>query len=157
MDGRDLVDALRSGPLLSDGGMGTSLVEAGIPVDDCFELLNVEQPDLVRGVHRGFVQAGARIVLTNTFGANRFALGRRGLGDRVDELNRAAVRLARDAGAELVAGSVGPLRVRLAPLGRVKAKEALEAYAEQVRALVAAEVDLVVIETQIDLNEAEQA
>jgi methionine synthase I (cobalamin-dependent) len=152
----DLVALLRSGPVLLDGGMGTSLVERGIPVGACFEVLNADEPRLVEEVHRGFVEAGARIVLTNTFGANRFALGRRGLADRVTELNGRAVEIARRTGA-IVAGSVGPLRVRLAPYGRVRPVEAFEAYAEQIEALVAAGADLIVIETHSDLGEIEQA
>ncbi len=146
-----------TGALLSDGGMGTSLVELGVPLDSCFELANVERADLVERVHRGFVEAGAEMVLTNTFGANRFALGRRGLADRVTELNREAVARARAAGSVLVAGSVGPLRVRLAPYGRVRPSEAFDAYLEQVAALIAAGVDLLIVETQSDIREIEQA
>jgi methionine synthase I (cobalamin-dependent)/5,10-methylenetetrahydrofolate reductase len=156
MNGSELAALLENGPLLSDGGMGTSLVDRGVPLGACFELLNEEAPDLVEAVHRGFVDAGARLVLTNTFGGNRFALGRRGLGDRVGELNARAVEIARRTGA-VVAGSVGPLRVRLAPYGRVRAEEAFEAFAEQIAALASAGVDLLVVETQSDLAEIEQA
>jgi homocysteine S-methyltransferase len=156
MDAAGLSNLLREGPLLSDGGMGTSLVERGVPVGACFEALNDERPDLVDVVHRGFVEAGARMVLTNTFGGNRFALGRRGLGHRVAELNERAVAVARRTGA-VVAGSVGPLRVRLAPYGRVRPEEAFEAFAEQIAALASAGADLLVIETQSDLAEIEQA
>jgi methionine synthase I (cobalamin-dependent)/5,10-methylenetetrahydrofolate reductase len=156
MNGDELTDLLQHGPLLCDGGMGTSLVELGALVGACFELLNVEDPGLVESVHRGFVEAGARLILTNTFGATRFALARRGLEDRVAELNARGVEIARRTGA-LVAGSVGPLRVRLAPYGRVRAEEAFDAYAEQIEALTEAEVDLIMIETQSDLNELQQA
>lgn len=156
MNAAELSSLLGSGPVLFDGGMGTSLVERGAPVGACFELLNADEPGVVEEVHRGFVDAGARIVLTNTFGANHFALGRRGLADRVAELNGRAVDLARRTGA-IVAGSVGPLRVRLAPYGRVRPIEAFEAYAEQMEALAAAGVDLIVVETHSDLAEIEQA
>ena len=156
MRGDELRALLAAGPLLSDGGMGTSLVERGAPVGACFELLNDERPDLVGDVHRAFADAGARMVLTNTFGGNRFALGRRGLAERVAELNRKGVEVAREAGV-LVAGSVGPLRVRLAPYGRVRPGEALDAFTEQIAALTEAGVDVILIETQSDLAEIEQA
>src|SRR5262245_16896237 len=156
MDRPALANMLRDGPLLSDGGMGTSLVARGVPVGACFEALNDERPDLVDTVHRTFAEAGARMVLTNTFGGNRFALGRRGLADRVVELNAKAVDIARRTGV-VVAGSVGPLRVRLAPYGRVRPEEAFEAFAEQISALAAAGADLLLIETQSDLAEMEQA
>ena len=157
MDAVELFALLRSGPLLADGGMGTSLIDLGAPVDGCFEALNVSDPDLVESVHRGFVDAGARLVLTNTFGGNRFRLERHGVPDKVAEYNRAAVAPARRSGAEVVGGSVGPLGVRLAPYGRVRSEEAFAAYREQVAALVTAGVDLLVIETQTDLREMEQA
>jgi methionine synthase / methylenetetrahydrofolate reductase(NADPH) len=156
MNGSELRNLLEQGPLLGDGGMGTSLVDLGVPVDACFEALNVRDPSAVEGVHRSFIEAGARVVWTNTFGANRFKLDRHGMADRADELARAGVRLARRGGV-LVAGSVGPLGVRLAPYGRVGAEQAREAYAEQISALVEAGADLVAIETQTDLNEMEAA
>jgi len=154
-------DAFRSllidGPLLADGGMGTALIDAGAQVGACFELLNVDDPGRVAGVHARFVAAGSDIVLTNTFGASRFRLDAHGFAPRVDELNRAGVGLARDAGARFVAGSMGPLGVRLAPYGRVRPEEAFAAYREQAAALAASGVDLLVIETQSDLREMEQA
>jgi homocysteine S-methyltransferase len=156
MDRATFLALADDGPLLSDGGMGTSLVAAGAPLDGCFEALNQHDPDLVRAVHRGFVDAGARLVLTNTFGGNRFSLARWGLADRVAELNRAGVRIARGVGVA-VAGSVGPLRVRLAPYGRVRPEEAFDAYAEQMAALAEAGVDVLAVETQVDLAEVEQA
>jgi homocysteine S-methyltransferase len=156
VDRAAFADLLAQGPILSDGGMGTSLVEAGAPVDACFELLNVEAPDLVEQVHRGFVEAGARLILTNTFGANRFTLERRGLAHRLPELVEAATDIARRFDV-LVAGSVGPLRARLAPYGRVRPEQAFEAYAETIEALLRGGVDLILIETQSDLAEIEQA
>jgi methionine synthase I (cobalamin-dependent)/5,10-methylenetetrahydrofolate reductase len=154
-------DALRRllslGPVISDGGMGTSLIDRGAPVDACFESLNVSAPALVESVHRGFVEAGARLVLTNTFGGNRFRLDGHGFADRVSSYNRAAVVLARRAGAAHVAGSMGSLGVRLAPYGRVSPGDAFDAYREQALALAEGGVDLLVIETQTDLREMEQA
>ena len=157
VDAVGLFALLRSGPLLADGGMGTSLIDLGAQVEACFEALNVTDPELVEGVHRGFVNAGARLVLTNTFGGNRFRLERHGVADKVAEFNLAAVAPARRSGAEIVGGSIGPLGVRLAPYGRVRSEDAFEAYREQAVSLAAAGVDLLVIETQTDLREMEQA
>lgn len=148
---------IAEGPLIADGGMGTSLIETGAPVGTCFELLNVEDPDRVAAIHRSFAEAGATIVLTNTFGANRYRLQLHGLGTRVDDLNRAGVELARRSGSRFVAGSMGPLGVRLVPYGRVRAEHAFEAYAEQAAALFEAGVDMLLVETQSDVKEMEQA
>jgi homocysteine S-methyltransferase len=148
---------LAEGPLVADGGMGTSLIEAGAPIDACFEAFNVQDPARVEAVHRGFVEAGARLVLTNSFGGNRYRLDRHGAAGRVHAYARASVAVARRAGAEIVAGSAGPLGVRLAPYGRVPAEDAFEAYREQIQALAEGGVDLVAIETQTDLREMEQA
>jgi methionine synthase / methylenetetrahydrofolate reductase(NADPH) len=157
MDAAGLRALLAAGPLLADGGMGTSLIARGAPLGACFEGFNVEDPAPVEEVHRGFVEAGARLILTNTFGANRFRLEAHGLADRVAALNRAGVSIARRAGAQIVGGSMGPLGVRLAPYGRVAAEDALAAYAEQAAALAEGGADLFVIETQTDLREVEQA
>jgi len=157
MDGAELRERLARGPLVADGGMGTSLIQSGAAVGACFESLNVEDPQRVQGVHRAFVEAGADLILTNTFGANRFRLDTHGLGEHVDAYNRAGVEVARRAGAELVGGSLGPLGVCLAPYGRVRPQDALDAFGEQARALAAAGADLLVIETQTDLRELEQA
>jgi homocysteine S-methyltransferase len=148
---------LDEGPLVADGGMGTSLIEAGAPIDGCFEAFNVHEPARVEAVHRGFVEAGARLVLTNSFGGNRYRLDRHGATDRVHAYARAAVSVARRSGAEIVAGSAGPLGVRLAPYGRVPAEDAFDAYREQIEALAEAGADLIAIETQSDLREMEQA
>jgi homocysteine S-methyltransferase len=137
--------------------MGTSLIAEGAPVESCFEAFNVHDPARVEWVHRGFVEAGARLLLTNTFGGNRFRLERHGAADRVRAFNRAAVGIARRSGAPFVGGSVGPLGVRLTPYGRVRPEQALEAFREQIDALVDGGVDLLAIETQSDLAEIEQA
>jgi methionine synthase / methylenetetrahydrofolate reductase(NADPH) len=157
MDASGFRELLAEGPLLADGGMGTSLIGAGRSIEECFEALNVDDPTAVESVHRGFVEAGASLVLTNTFGANRFRLDRHGSAGRVEELNRTGVRLARRVGASFVAGSVGPLGVRLAPYGRVQPDVAFAAYREQIAALADEGVDVLVIETQTDLREMEQA
>lgn len=157
MDRDELRRRLKEGPLLADGGTGTSLIAAGVRPDACLEELNLVAPDMVAAVHRAFVDAGSRLVETNTFGANRYKLVRFGLGARVREICEAGAALARGSGAEIVAGSAGPLGVRLAPYGRVQPAEARGAFAEQLQALADGGVDLFLVETHSDLAEAEQA
>ena len=157
MNGAELRALVQGRPLLSDGGMGTALIAAGAPVNACLEALNIEDPEAVARIHRSFLEAGARLILTNTFGANRYRLGGHGMSHRVGELNRAGPSIARLAGAELVGGSIGPLGVRLAPYGRVSPEHAFEAFRDQAAALAEGGVDLLVIETQSDLREVEQA
>ncbi|MEJ5240635.1 MAG: bifunctional homocysteine S-methyltransferase/methylenetetrahydrofolate reductase [Anaerolineales bacterium] len=149
-------------PLLADGAMGTMLHAQGIPFDRCFDELNLKQPELVLQIHRQYVEAGARLLLTNTFGANRYKLARHGLESQLAAINRAGVELARRAAegtqeSVFVAGDVGPLGVRVAPYGRVRAEEARDAFAEQIRVLAESGADLIVIETISDLNEARLA
>jgi homocysteine S-methyltransferase len=124
--------------------------------------LNLTQPEVVLNVHRGYVEAGADLLETNTFGGNRFRLLEHDLEDKVAEINGSGVRLARKAAAEsrrqiYIAGSVGPLGVRLAPLGRVSPADAFAAFKEQITALKNAGVDAVILETFSDLNEIVQA
>lgn len=157
MDGAAFRALLASEPLLVDGGLGTALIERGyIEPDACLERLNIDEPDAVADVHKEFVEAGSRLVESNTFGANRFSLAKHALDPRLEEINRRGVEIAREAGV-LVAGSVGPLRVRLAPYGRVRRAQAREAYAEQISVLASAGADVVFIETQSDLNEMAEA
>src|SRR5580658_5478227 len=152
--------------VLCDGAMGTSLYARGIFINRCYDELNLSQPELVRTVHEEYLQAGAEIIETNTFGANALRLQRYGLADKVIEINRAGVEIARKAvnqradkqsGKVWVAGAVGPLGARLEPLGKIGLDEAREAFAEQIRGLAEAGVDLLLIETVSALNEAEQA
>lgn len=157
MNGAEFRELLAAGPLLGDGGTGTSLVAAGVPLDACFDELNRSTPEVVAGVHRGFAGAGARFIETNTFGANRYKLAKHGLEGLIREINVAGARIARVAPGVLVAGSVGPLGVRLAPYGRVQAADAQAAYAEQISALAEGGVDFLAIETHSDLAEAECA
>jgi homocysteine S-methyltransferase len=146
-------------PLLADGAMGTLLHSRGTPFDQCFDELNLVNPAAVNGIHTEYLQAGAQILLTNTFGANRFKLSKYGLQTRVDAINRAGVELARTAaaGLALVAGDIGPLGVRIAPFGRVQPEQARAAFTEQAQSLAKAGVDLVVIETISDLFEIQAA
>jgi methionine synthase / methylenetetrahydrofolate reductase(NADPH) len=167
MDRETLRQRLAAGPLLLDGAMGTVLHGRGIPIDECFDALNVSQPAIVADIHRDYIAAGADILETNSFGANRYKLAEHGLEGEVRAINTAAVEVARRviAGSYrpvLLAGSVGPLGVRLAPLGRVSRAQAMEAFAEQIDALVnpdgdVAGVDMLVVETLSDLNEIEAA
>jgi methionine synthase I (cobalamin-dependent)/5,10-methylenetetrahydrofolate reductase len=149
-------------PLLADGAMGTMLHQQGARFASCFDALNLTQPTQVFDVHRGYIEAGSRLIETNSFGANRYKLAEHGLEDQLAQINAAAVQLARQAARlashpVLVAGSLGPLGVRLAPFGRVKPEQAFAAYRQQIAALLEAGIDLLVIETQIDLHEARQA
>jgi 5-methyltetrahydrofolate--homocysteine methyltransferase len=148
--------------ILADGAMGTMLFEAGLQFGDPPEGWNLHHADRVRGVHRGYLHAGARILLTNTFGGNRFRLGMHNLEGRVPELNRAGARVAREAvqaagGAAVVAGDIGPSGRILAPLGDMEFDEAVEGFAEQAGALAEAGVDLFWIETMSDLEEVHAA
>jgi homocysteine S-methyltransferase len=148
-----------SAPLIADGAMGTMLHARGVAFNACFDALNLSQPGLVAEIHRAYIDAGAEIILTNTFGANRYKLKEHGLADQAAEINRAGVDLARRVvmaafKAVWVGGDVGPLGVRLVPYGRVQKSQAQAAFAEQIAALAAAGVDLLVIETITDLQES---
>lgn len=143
-------------PIVSDGAMGTLLHERGINIDACFDELNLTQPAVVAGIHQDYIQAGAELIKTNTFGANRTKLNRHGLDEQVAEINTAAVNLAKRVAMAsfkdvLIAGDVGPLGVPLAPFGRIQPDEAVKVYIEQVRALIEAGVDVILIETMVDI------
>ena len=144
--------------MLADGAMGTMLFAAGLASGDPPEVWNLAHPDVVRAVHRGYLDAGARILLTNTFGANRLRLALHRLEDRVEHLNRTAAILLRAevtaAGADaLVAGDIGPSGEIMAPLGTLERDAAIDVFAEQAGALVAGGADLLWIETMSDLAE----
>ena len=126
--------------------MGTTLYGRGVFLNKCFDELNLTQPELVRSVHEEYLQAGAEIIETNTFGANSFRLHRFGLQDQALAINQAGAGLAREAviqladkqaGSAFVAGSVGPLGVHLEPLGKIALEEARDAFADQIEGLVA--------------------
>jgi len=158
-----LQDLLAAGtPVVADGGMGTMLFALGLAQGDSPELWNVDHPDRIRSVHQGYIEAGAQIILTNSFGGNRIRLGRHDLAWRAAELNAAAARLARaeaDAVPQpvVVGGSMGPTGQMLAPMGTLSFEEAVEAFAEQARALVEGGVDVLWIETMSDLEEVRAA
>ncbi len=156
------LEKLEQGTLVVDGAMGTMLHARGVGFDKCFDELNLTNPAAVAEIHREYIEAGAELIITNTFGANRFKLSKHGLEDDVVEINRAGVELAKRIVSAsfkdvLIAGDVGPLGVRIAPYGRVKPEEARAAFAEQVKALADAGADLIVIETMSDLYEIQEA
>jgi 5-methyltetrahydrofolate--homocysteine methyltransferase len=155
-----LAQLAASGPVVVDGGMGTLLQDKGLDDGGSGELWNVERPDIIRGAHRAYAEAGARILTTNTFGGTRPRLDMHGLGDRVHELNRAGARLAREVADQhgaLVAGDLGPTGELMAPLGTMDAAEAQAIFAEQLAGLRDGGIDLVLIETMSDLAEVEAA
>jgi homocysteine S-methyltransferase len=140
--------------------MGTLLYSKGIFINRCYDELNVSQPDLIRAVHHDYLQAGAEIIETNTFGANSFRLARHSLADKVVEINRMGAWLAREAAKSFdvwVAGSVGPLGTRIEPLGKTSFAEARQAFRDQIVALAEGGVDLLMFETFGYLEELHQA
>ncbi|HEX8904884.1 MAG TPA: homocysteine S-methyltransferase family protein, partial [Longimicrobiaceae bacterium] len=157
---RDFRELLADGrPHLFDGAMGTMLYGKGVYINRSYDELNASQPDLVRDVHRAYVKAGAEIIETNSYGANRPKLARHGLEDRLEEINLKAVQVARSAAGDrvCVAGAIGPLGMRIEPYGPTSIAEARGFFREQAAALAAGGVDLFVLETFSDLDEIEQA
>jgi methionine synthase I (cobalamin-dependent)/5,10-methylenetetrahydrofolate reductase len=146
-------------PHLFDGAMGTMLYARGVYINRCYDELNLVQPDLVADVHRQYVRAGAEIVETNSYGANRAKLSRYGLDERVADINAQAARIAREAAGPrvCVAGAMGPLGLRIEPYGPTGAEEARGFFREQAAALAEGGVDLLVLETFADLLEIQQA
>jgi methionine synthase / methylenetetrahydrofolate reductase(NADPH) len=156
---KEFREQLFSRALVADGAMGTELYARGVFINRCFDELNIASPDLVRDVHKQYVKAGAEILEANTFGANRMRLAAFGLTEKLQAINHAGVRLAREAAGDTayVAGAIGPLGVRIEPLGSVSFAEAREVFREQAQALVEAGVDLLILETFSDLSEIREA
>jgi 5-methyltetrahydrofolate--homocysteine methyltransferase len=161
-----LLDVARSRPVLADGAMGTQLQDAGLEPGGCGELWNEEEPERVRAIHRAYLDAGAEVILTNTFGGSRLALARHGLASRTAALNRAGAELAvreatvtasalsaDEAGRAWVLGDIGPFGGLLAPLGGTEPAEAEAVFEEQAAALLAGGVDGVLAETMTALDE----
>jgi len=149
-------------PVLADGAMGTMLFAEGLQFGDPPEVWNLTHPEVVRRIHRGYLDAGSQILMTNTFGGNRKRLAIHGHERRVDELNRTAAILLRSevqaaGGHALVAGDIGPSGEIMAPIGTLDEAEAVDVFAEQASALVAGGVDLIWIETMSDLGEIKAA
>ncbi len=156
----------QTAPILTDGAMGTMLHQRGVTLNTCFEELNISRPDVVESVHRDYLAVGAEMIESNTFGANRYKLAQHGLTEQVAAINRAGVEAVRRAMTATgrtdayIAGSIGPLGVRLKPFGRVRAEDARAAFAEQIAALAGAGVDVILFETfsdRIELLEAVRA
>jgi len=157
---QNLIERLKQSPVLCDGAMGTLLYSKGIFINRCYDELNLSQPELIRAVHHDYLQAGAEIIETNTFGANSFRLARHSLADRVRDVNIAGAQVAREAAKSFdvwVAGSIGPLGVRIEPLGKTSLDEARAAFHEQVVALLEGGVDLFMLETFGYVEELHQA
>jgi methionine synthase / methylenetetrahydrofolate reductase(NADPH) len=156
----NILARLKRSPVLCDGAMGTLLYSKGIFINRCYDELNLSQPDLIRAIHHEYLQAGAEIIESNTFGANSFRLARHSLADKVRDVNRMGARLAREAVKSFdvwVAGSVGPLGTRIEPLGKTSFEEARQAFREQIEALAEGGVDLLMLETFGYLEELHQA
>src|SRR5512141_1410972 len=152
-------EALLNQVMVADGAMGTALYAKGIFLNRCYDELNLSLPALIRDVHQEYVRAGAEILETNTYGANRKRLAGFGFAEKLRQINQAGVRIAREVAQDqaFVAGAVGPLGVRLEPLGPVSFAEARDLFREQVTALVEAGVDLIILETFRDLDELREA
>ena len=152
-------DRLSAGTVVFDGAMGTMLYSRGIFLNRCFDELNLSNPGLVRQIHEEYLDAGADVIETNTFGAHRFKLGPHGLEAQVRKINREGARVAREAarGRALVAGAVGPIGKALAPIGHITAEEAQAAYHEQIEGLLEGGVDLLLLETMPSLDQAKAA
>ncbi|RMF03159.1 MAG: bifunctional homocysteine S-methyltransferase/methylenetetrahydrofolate reductase [Chloroflexi bacterium] len=156
------LESLKSGPLLSDGAMGTMIYSKGIPTERCFDELNLTDPVIIAEIHRSYIQAGSNVIQTNTFGANRIRLAEYNLAGSVVDINRAGVQLAKrvvDASFRevFVAGTVGPLGQWLAPLGRLQKAEVAGIFREQTAALIEAGVDLLIFDTFADIAALKEA
>ncbi len=151
--------ALESGALVADGAMGTMLYDKGVFINRCFDELNLSQPSTVKEIHEAYIKAGAQIIETNTFGGNRVRLAAFGMAEKLVDINQAGVRIARDAAKDkgFVAGAVGPLGVRIEPLGPITFSEARDIFRQQIQVLIDEGVDLLVMETFGRLEELREA
>ncbi|NOY78131.1 MAG: bifunctional homocysteine S-methyltransferase/methylenetetrahydrofolate reductase [Calditrichaeota bacterium] len=152
-------ETLKKRALVADGAMGTALYARGIPFSHSFEELNLSNPALVQEIHRGYLEAGAELHETNTFGANRIRLAPHGFDSRVSEINRVGAAIAREVVGDekWLLGSVGPLGKTLKPVGKIAPEEARKIFHEQVEALVEGGVDVIILETFTDLREITEA
>ena len=153
------LDLINERTLLADGAMGTMLQTAGITAGICPELVNIENPDTIRSIHTSYIEAGADIITTNTFGGSSAKLSAYGLEERVEEFNEAAVKIAFEAarGKVLVGGSIGPTGRFVSPVGDMSFDEAVEIFARQARAITSAGANLILLETFTDIKEAKAA
>ena len=162
----DFLQVIRERNLLGDGAMGTQLYSKGVYINRCFEQVNLENPDLIKGVHLDYLEAGAEIIETNTFGANVSRLQSFALDQQVKAINEAAVKIAKDAVEEFskksdrtiwIGGSIGPLSENTLPFGRFTKEDTMAAYESQITALHHAGVDLFILETFTHLPQLEAA
>ena len=155
----DFLEKISDSVLLFDGGMGTELYKRGVFINKCFEELNLSNPSLVSTIHEEYKKAGADVIETNTFGANRFKLKHYMLEDKLYDINYQGAKIAREVAGEdmYVAGALGPLGVRIEPLGPIANEEAREYFKEQIQPLIDGEVDLIILETFIYPEELQQA
>ncbi len=151
----NLRERIKQGLFLLDGAMGTQLIARGLEAGTCNDYLNIASPDIIFDIHRAYIQAGSDAVLTNTFGANKYALARHGLAEKSREINTAGAELARRAVGEqnYVLGDIGPTGDFLQPLGNLKPDELKAAFVEQAKALLGGGVDGFIIETMTALDE----
>jgi methionine synthase I (cobalamin-dependent)/5,10-methylenetetrahydrofolate reductase len=150
---------IRDNLVLLDGAMGSLIYERGVFIDKCYDELNLSQPGLIRSIHEDYIRSGAKVIETNTYGANRYKLKSHNLLDQLEEINRKGAMLAREAagGSAYVGGSMGPLGVEIEPWGEISLEQVFEAFAEQAGCLAGAGVDLFILETIQDIREMEQA
>lgn len=156
---KPLLEKLKEQNLVCDGAMGTSLQQEGLGVGEVPEQWNITHPDVVRSVHKGYLDAGADIIITNTFGANRLKLKRAGLQERIEEFNRAGAKLAREVTGNraYVLGDIGPTGEFMEPIGDISYDEFYEVFKEQAQVLKSCGVDGIMIETFTDLGELKAA
>lgn len=152
---RSFVDEIQERVIVADGAMGTMFYAKGVYVNRCYDELNLSSPEMVGEIHREYLQAGAQLIETNTFGANPIKLGPHGLAEKTMQINQRGAEIARDIAGERawVAGSIGPLGKPLSPIGKIAVSEALALFRPQVRGLVQGGVDLFVLETISDVQE----
>ena len=152
----EIIEKVKQEGLVLDGGMGSMLISRGLAGGDCAELWNIEHPEVIQEIHRAYFDAGADVATANTFGASSFKLEKTGIGERVEAINTEGVNHARAAAGpgHLVAGDLGPVGEMLSPMGSMTIERAKEIYLNQVGVIETAGVDLYLIETIFDLNEA---
>ena len=155
----EFLNYLKDNIVLFDGAIGTMLYSRGIYINRCFDELNLSRPELVKEIHNKYIRAGSEVIETNTFGANRFKLNAHGFDEEVSSINYQGARIAREeAGEDIwVAGSIGPLGIRIEPWGPTSVEEARDVFKEQAKALYDGGVDIFILETFYDLGEIQQA
>lgn len=155
----NLKERIKQDLMLLDGAMGTQLIARGIGPGKCNDYLNIEEPDIISDIHRAYLQAGSDAILTNTFGANKFALGRHGLAEEAEKINTSGAKIARQAAGDekYVLGDIGPTGDFLKPLGNLAPPDLKDAFVQQAKALAAGGVDGLILETITALDEAEIA